>query len=84
MAELLAWVWSYDHHILCFKHGNYTTLYIWLVPLILSLAILVASYTQMFAAKMKSRDVLSDCLKEQNASAHEKYLAKMLQKLVLI
>ena len=38
----------------------------------------------MFAAKMKSRDVLSDCLKEQSASAHEEHLAHMLQKLVLI
>ena len=73
MAELLAWIWSYDHRILCFKHGNYTTLYVWLVPLILSLAILVASYTQMFAAKMKSRDILSECLNEQSASAHEEH-----------
>ena len=79
--ELFTWLWAYDKRLLCgIKYGSHSFVYIWLIPVVVSVPVLCFSAFQQIMADGKQLD---DCLHQSNDS-QVKQSAHLLQTLMLI
>ena len=47
--ELLVWMWAFDKRVFCgIRYGSQQFVYIWLIPVILSISVLFLSWLDEF------------------------------------